>query len=203
LTTRRGAPPADSLQTAKAALRPLQIALRRGLDEQHRTACAAKLAAIGFEFLQLARPSIIAGYAAIEPELDPGPLMERLFAAGHALALPVMVGRDRPLEFRAYVPGDTLATTTWGIREPLATATVVAPDVVLTALLAFDAEGWRLGYGGGYFDRSLAALRAEKPVIAVGIAYDEQRVDAVPHSVYDQRLDWVLTPSGPLRTAGA
>ena len=75
----------------------------------------------------------------------------------------------------------------------------VEPHIVLTPLLAFDANGFRLGYGGGFYDRTLAKLRAKKPVVAVGVAYDEQRVDAVPVESYDQRLDWVLTPSGPLR----
>ena len=90
----------------------------------------------------------------------------------------------------------------WGIAEPLPDKPVLEPDVVLVPLLAFDATGYRLGYGGGFYDRTLARLRAIKPVVAVGIAYDELKVDAVPHLDYDQRLDWVLTPSGPLRCSG-
>jgi 5-formyltetrahydrofolate cyclo-ligase len=69
-------------------------------------------------------------------------------------------------------------------------------------LLAFDAAGWRLGYGGGFYDRTLRRLRARKAIVAVGLAYDEQRIDAVPHLDYDERLDWVLTPSGPIRCVG-
>jgi 5-formyltetrahydrofolate cyclo-ligase len=72
--------------------------------------------------------------------------------------------------------------------------------VLLVPLLAFDPMGYRLGYGGGFYDRTLAKLRKRQGVIAIGLAFDEQRVDAVPHVDYDQRLDWVLTPSGPLRT---
>jgi len=105
----------------------------------------------------------------------------------------------RPLILRAWAPGDELAETTWGIREPLASSPEVFPDVVLVPLLVFDAAGYRLGYGGGFYDRTLASLRRRKPMIAVGLAYDEQRIDAVPHCDYDERLDWVLTPSGPLR----
>jgi 5-formyltetrahydrofolate cyclo-ligase len=66
-------------------------------------------------------------------------------------------------------------------------------------LLAFDHQGYRLGYGGGFYDRTLARLRSIKPVVAIGLALDEQKVDAVPHADYDERVDWVLTPSGPLR----
>ena len=73
---------------------------------------------------------------------------------------------------------------------------MVEPDVVLVPLLAFDSGGYRLGYGGGFYDRTLAGLRAKKAITAVGLAYDEQKVDALPHDSYDERLDWVLTPSG-------
>jgi 5-formyltetrahydrofolate cyclo-ligase len=87
----------------------------------------------------------------------------------------------------------------WGIPEPKADKPVLEPNVLLVPLLAFDARGGRLGYGGGFYDRTLAGLRAKKPIVAIGLAYDEQQVDAVPHLDYDQRLDWVLTPSGPIR----
>ena len=83
----------------------------------------------------------------------------------------------------------------------MASAPAVDPDVVLCPLLAFDRTGHRLGYGGGFYDRTLARLRALKPVVAIGLAYDEQRVDAVPHLDYDERLDWVLTPTGPIKCA--
>ena len=122
-----------------------------------------------------------------------------LHAEGCRLALPVMVGKGKPLVMRAWTPGDAMDAAAWGIAEPLPDKPEVEPDIVLTPLLAFDANGFRLGYGGGFYDRTLAKLRAKKPVVAVGVAYDEQRVDAVPVESYDQRLDWVLTPSGPLR----
>ncbi len=113
-----------------------------------------------------------------------------------------MQGKGRPLKFRAWAPGDAMGSAQWGIAEPLPDKPEVYPDVVLVPLLAFDADGYRLGYGGGFYDRSLQNLRAKKPVIAVGIGYDELRIDAVPHLDYDERLDWVLTPSGPLRCSG-
>jgi 5-formyltetrahydrofolate cyclo-ligase len=141
----------------------------------------------------------VSGFLAIGEEIDPLPLMQRAAGEGLRLALPVMQGRGRPLIMRAWAPGEPLATTTWGIREPLASAAAVDPDIVLVPLLAFDAVGWRLGYGGGFYDRTLSGLRGLKPVVAVGLAYDEQAVDALPHSDYDQRLDWVLTPSGPVK----
>jgi 5-formyltetrahydrofolate cyclo-ligase len=110
-----------------------------------------------------------------------------------------MQGKTKPLLFRAWAPGDAMDRAVWGIAEPKADKPELEPEVLLVPLLAFDRRGWRLGYGGGFYDRTLAALRARKAVAAVGVGFDEQRVDAVPHLDYDQRLDWVLTPSGPLR----
>jgi 5-formyltetrahydrofolate cyclo-ligase len=71
--------------------------------------------------------------------------------------------------------------------------------VVVVPLLAFDANGWRLGYGGGFYDRTLRRLRDMKDVVAVGLGFEAQKVDAVPRLDYDERLDWMLTPSGPIR----
>lgn len=165
---------------------------------RHGEQAAARIAAHGIAFAGVPAPAVVSAFLPIGAEIDPFPLMERLAGEGYRLALPVMEGKGRPLLFRAWAPGEPLAEVTWGIREPLATAPAVEPDIVLGPLLAFDPEGYRLGYGGGFYDRTLARLRAMKPVAAIGLAYDEQRVDAVPHSLYDERLDWVLTPSGPI-----
>ena len=136
----------------------------------------------------------------IGEEISPLPLMARLHDLGYPLALPVMMGKYAPLEFRRYAPGDPLVAAVWGIREPGSGSEMVQPDILLTALLAFDDAGYRLGYGGGFYDRSIRQLRGMKPVITIGLAYDEQRVDAVPHLDYDERLDWILTPSGARQT---
>jgi 5-formyltetrahydrofolate cyclo-ligase len=132
-------------------------------------------------------------------ELRVWSLLRRLGAEGFRLALPVMQGKGLPLLFRAWKQGDALDKGTWDIAEPKADKPVLEPDVVLVPLLAFDRKGWRLGYGGGFYDRTLAYLRAHKAVAAVGLGYDGQEVDWVPHASYDQRLDWVLTPSGPIK----
>ena len=158
---------------------------------------ARKLAAHGLDFLKLHPPLIVSGFAAIRDELNPAELMAWLHAEGYQLALPVMKGKGRPLIMRSFAPGDVMEPAAWGIAEPTEDKPEVEPDVVLVPLLAFDPQGYRIGYGGGFYDRTLAKLRAKKPIIAVGIAYDELKVDAVPHDGYDQRLDWVLTPSGP------
>jgi 5-formyltetrahydrofolate cyclo-ligase len=179
-------------------------ALKRRLAAHalHGAAAGEALARHGLTFLNLSEPVVISGFAAIRDEIDPGPLLARMAGEGHRIALPVMQGKGRPLKFRAWSPGDAMGSAQWGIAEPLPDKPEVYPDVVLVPLLAFDADGYRLGYGGGFYDRSLQALRAKKPIIAVGIGYDELRIDAVPHLDYDERLDWVLTPSGPMRCSG-
>jgi 5-formyltetrahydrofolate cyclo-ligase len=144
-------------------------------------------------------PCTVSAFLAIGEEIDTLPLIERAVAAGCAIGLPVIEHKGAPLLFRRWAPGEPLAEKAWGIREPLPTAALVEPDLLLVPLLAFDAAGFRLGYGGGYYDRTLARLRSMKRVVAVGVAYDAQRVDAVPRDRYDEPLDWVLTPTGLVR----
>jgi 5-formyltetrahydrofolate cyclo-ligase len=187
----------------KKALRRAAKLARKDAYAQWGAGAAARIAARGIAFAGKPAPAVVSGFLTIGEEIDPAPLMQRLLGEGYSLCLPVMEAKARPLVFRAWKPGDPLAETTWGIREPLPEAPVVDPDIVLGPLLAFDAEGYRLGYGGGFYDRTLARLRALKPIVSIGIAFDEQRVDAVPHVDYDERLDWVLTPSGPLKCSAA
>jgi 5-formyltetrahydrofolate cyclo-ligase len=105
----------------------------------------------------------------------------------------VVAGRGKPLIMRGWTFGDTLASGQWGIREPMPDAPDVAPDILLVPLLAFDRRGNRIGYGAGYYDMTIASLRAKKPVVAVGVAYAAQEIDAVPVTPRDARLDLVLT----------
>jgi len=178
------------------------LARRAAAFATHGDRASARLAEHGLTFLNPAPEAIVSGFSAIRDEIDPSALLARLAAEGRRLALPVMQGKAKPLLFRAWAPGDAMGKVQWGIAEPLADQPELQPDIVLVPLLAFDAAGYRLGYGGGFYDRTLELLRAVKPVVAVGIAYDELKVDAVPHLHYDQPLDWVLTPSGPLRCSG-
>ncbi len=189
----------DAVTEAKRALRDAAKALRARLRLAERTEAAARLAGHGLDFLG-PRPSplVVSAFLAIGEEINPAPLMSRLHRDGATIGLPVMVGKGKPLDFRAWSPSVPLVARMWGIREPDETAHLVEPDVLLVPLLAFDRSGHRLGYGGGFYDRTLRRLRSLKPVVAVGLAYASQEVDAVPHLDYDERLDWVLTPEGPM-----
>mgnify|MGYP000973372921 CR=1 FL=1 len=184
----------------KRRLRAAMVAWRDTIDPEQRAETAKALAWAGLAF---ARPypagAIISGFASLANELDCMPLMHRLGGEGARLALPLVVRKGAPLQFRAWAPGDDMDAGVWGIAQPKADKPVLQPDILLVPLLAVDREGWRLGYGGGFYDRTIAGLRKEKSILTIGLAYDEQVVDAVPHLDYDEPLDWVLTPSGALR----
>ena len=186
---------------SKKALRARMKAWRAGLGGDAQARAAEAVARQGLDFLQ-PRPSkgsIVSGFCPMADEFRVWPLLRRLAGEGYRLALPVMQGKRQPLLFRAWAPGDAMDKAVWGIAEPKADKPAVEPDIVIVPLLAFDRAGWRLGYGGGFYDRTLADLRAHKTIDAIGLAFDEQEVDAVPHLDYDQRLDWVLRPSGAIR----
>jgi 5-formyltetrahydrofolate cyclo-ligase len=184
---------------SKRALRDTAKARRALIPAAERQEGAASIAAQGLAFTGVSPPAVVSAFLSIGEEINPAPLMSRLQRDGWQIGLPVMVGKGRPLIFRAWSPGAPLRTVTWGIREPDETAPEVEPDVLLVPLLVFDRTGLRLGYGGGFYDRTLQALRRRKRVVTVGLAFSAQEVDAVPHLDYDERLDWVLTPEGPIR----
>ncbi len=143
--------------------------------------------------------AVISGYWPMDEEMDVRPLLQDLHAAGFVCALPAVVGRHEPLIFRRWRPGASLEDGTFGTRHPGADAPEVRPDVVLAPLLAYDSRGNRMGWGGGYYDRTLRALRRDGPLLAVGVAFAAQQVDAVPHTEDDQPLDWIVTEEQAMR----
>lgn len=185
----------DAIARQKRELRALMTTMRAAASRDTREAAARRVADPLANVFDRA-PCVISSYMPIGDEIDPEPLAAALRLRGHRIALPVMLGRDAPLEFRVWQPGDPLVDRQWGIREPTAEAEVVVPDILLVPLLAVDRHGYRLGYGGGYYDRTLALLRPTGKVLAIGLAFDLQVVDWVPRVDYDQKLDGVLTPSG-------
>jgi len=194
--------PTDILK-AKVALRARVKAWRAGLGAAAMTRAAEAVAGHGLAFLDVGERAVVSGFASMPEEFRAWPLLRRLSGEGRTLVLPVMQGKGKPLLFRAWSPGEAMERAVWGIAEPKADKAELEPDIVLAPLLAFDAAGRRLGYGGGFYDRTIRGLRARKRIVVVGLAYDEQQVDEVPHLDYDERLDWVLTPSGPRRCTGA
>lgn len=144
--------------------------------------------------------AIIGGYWPVEDEMDPRPLLGALAIAGCQCALPVVQKAGEPLCFRVWQPGDRLEPGPYAIPAPLAAAAIVIPTLLLVPLLAFDRSGHRLGYGGGYYDRTIARLRAKGALLAVGLAYAGQEVAAVPRTAADQALNWVVTEREAIKT---
>ena len=146
--------------------------------------------------LAIPNHATVAGYHPFRDEADPRALLEALSARAHPLALPCIVASRTALVFKSWAIGDMLAPNAYGIAEPLSTAPEVVPAAVLVPLLAFDSNGHRLGYGGGYYDRTFEALGN---VRIIGIAYSGQEVPALPREPHDRRLDMIVTENGVRR----
>jgi 5-formyltetrahydrofolate cyclo-ligase len=155
---------------------------------------AARIAAFA-QALDFAPGAIIAGYRALKDEADPALLLRRLAVRGHVLALPRIAAKDCVLHFHRWQEGDVLHDNHHGIAEPAAHAERITPDIILVPLLAFDAAGHRLGYGGGYYDRTLVETRAT----TIGIAYVGQQIPSLPCEPHDMALDAILTENGLFR----
>jgi len=145
--------------------------------------------------------SVVSLYWPMRTEMDVRPLMAELLEKWVQVALPVIDGEDFPLKFRAWSPGDELVATEFGVMEPSNLAPELRPDIVTVPLLGFDRYGTRLGYGGGYYDRTLADLREQGEVIAIGVAYDEQECPVIPIDGGDESLDMVVTDRRIIRPA--
>ena len=176
----------------KPVLRAAALARRDALSAAERSAAAEAVAARPFP-ISFAAGSVIAGYAPVRSEFDPRPLLAALAARGARAALPVIVGRDQPLVFRAWDTTAPLARGPLGIPEPGPDQPELVPDIVLVPLAAFDRLGHRIGYGGGYYDRSLAQLRAGGDRLAIGVGFAVQEIPAIPALAHDVPLDLVLT----------
>ena len=183
-----------NIEDRKAELRREAMARRDALPAEARKAAADAIAARKFP-IAIVPGAIVSGFMPLKSEINPLPLLQKLAEAGAQLALPAIAGRGKPLAMRAWAWGEPLDRGQWGIREPKPTAADVAPDILLVPLLAFDRAGHRIGYGAGYYDMTIAALRALKPVTAIGIGFAAQEIPAVPTTPRDARLDLVLTES--------
>jgi 5-formyltetrahydrofolate cyclo-ligase len=178
------------IDEAKRKLRPQLIAARkqRG-DASAGAALAAQIATLG----PFRAGAPVSGFYSSSGEIDVLPALSWFAERGHPTSLPVVPGRNLPLKFRAWRPGQAVITGVLGIPMPAADAAEIVPEIVLVPLLAFDRHGHRLGYGGGYYDRTLAGLRAQHLVFAIGVGFAFQEMDAVPIALGDQRLDAIAT----------
>jgi 5-formyltetrahydrofolate cyclo-ligase len=182
----------ETSQLNKADLRNAALAKRDAMPADERQRAAEVVATRAFP-VRVPKSAIVSGFMPMRTEINPLPLMRRLANDGAQLALPVIQGRGKPLLMHAWSFGAPLEARQWGIKEPLDYAPVVDPDLLLIPLACFDRSGHRIGYGAGYFDMTIRALRAKKSVTAVGLAFAAQEIDRVPTTDFDERLDLVLT----------
>jgi 5-formyltetrahydrofolate cyclo-ligase len=171
------------------------IALRQGLPAHERRRWGERIEA-GLRALIADIPGILGVYWPFRAEFDPRPLIEWAVGAGRGVALPVVVDKKGPLEYRAWRPGDPLVDGVWNIPVP-ARRDIVTPSCVLAPLVGFDPAGYRLGYGGGYFDRTLAVLSPR--ALAIGVGFDVQLLETIHPQPYDVPMDLIVTESGTRR----
>ena len=181
------------LDAEKKAARVSAASAREAAHDKAKDSAPAALAARGLPVARSAQNNVISAFHSFGTEISTFKLFDRLVAEGWTTALPVVVAKNAPLLFRQWAPGEALVLGRWDIQIPPETAPEVRPDVLLVPMLAFDRKGYRMGYGGGFYDRTLAKLRALKKVTAIGIAYAGQEIDMVPRDEHDQPLDWIMT----------
>lgn len=181
----------------KAAARNLAFAKRKSA---HTAKASARGAANLLAFLKDKRGHPISGYMPIKTEIDPLPVMAELANYG-LIGVPVILGKALPLEFRRWDTEMQMVKGPFGAMIP-ANSELVVPDVLIVPLAAFDDRGHRLGYGGGFYDRTLKLLRAKQKILAVGFAYEAQHTAPLPTEPTDQPLDVIVTDAGVHRFPG-
>ncbi|HEY8595526.1 MAG TPA: 5-formyltetrahydrofolate cyclo-ligase [Devosiaceae bacterium] len=188
------------IDKAKAALREQAHAQRDSLSIETRGEAARAAAQHFLDGVEVPADAVVALYWPIRDELDSRPLLTALMDAGQPVCLPVVLGIDRPLELRLWLTTDPLYPAGFGTLAPPDSAPRVEPDLVVMPLLGFDRAGTRLGYGGGYYDRTLARLK-KRPLL-VGYAFAAQQLGHIPREPHDIPLDLVVTEAGVRRFGG-
>jgi 5-formyltetrahydrofolate cyclo-ligase len=189
----------ETIAAEKAVLRRLMRERRAALTLEVRAVAGLGLRdrlIAWIESARLPRGAVIAGYWPIRDEIDPRLALQALAEHGHGLALPVSVAHGEPLAFRAWSPGEPLAPDIMRIEAPLPSAPAVVPALLLIPMLAFDRACRRLGYGAGFYDRTLMMLRSAGATLAVGLAFSVQEAEHVPAGPDDAALDAVMTENG-------
>ncbi len=184
----------EAIEEAKAALRIRARAARASLDHEERAEAAKAAARHFFDGIALQASDVVAAYWRIRDELDCQPILVKLMDSNQTVVLPVVLGPEQPLDLRVWEQGASLYESGFGTLAPSELAPKAEPDIVIMPLLGFDGRGTRLGYGGGYYDRTLAAM-AKKPRL-IGLAFAAQELDRIPRETHDVPLDAIVTEAG-------
>ncbi|BCW90356.1 5-formyltetrahydrofolate cyclo-ligase [Alphaproteobacteria bacterium SO-S41] len=190
-----------TLADEKALLRRRALVAARASAAAYGEEGGLRVAKAFLGAIPLPHGAVVSGYAPMKSEIDPGPLLTRLSRSGHSIALPFVEAADRPLRLKRWLPGEKLTAGQFGTRQPAHDAEDLTPDILIVPLVAFDSEGYRLGRGGGFYDRTIEELKARGPVLTVGLGFSAQNILRVPREPHDQRLDWIVTEEGALSCA--
>jgi 5-formyltetrahydrofolate cyclo-ligase len=190
----------QTIEQTKAALRIKAHAARALLDHDARAEAAQAAAEHFFRGIELGPADVVAAYWRIRDELDCQPILVRLMDSNCTVVLPAVSGPEAPLDLRVWEQGSALYEAGFGTLAPSELAPRAEPDLVIMPLLGFDSAGTRLGYGGGYYDRTLATMN-KKPRL-VGLAFAAQELEYIPRDSHDVPLDAVITEAG-IRQFGA
>jgi 5-formyltetrahydrofolate cyclo-ligase len=209
MTTGRGgsAPPRSEahdepgVAAIKAAFRAAAVSRRAAAAAAAGPEASLRLRDHVLAAISCVPDAIVSAFLPIDVEIDPRPLMRVLHERGHRVVVPVVRGRGKPLLFRLWAPDSALVTGVFGVAVPPPGAPEHDPDVLIVPLLAFDRRGHRMGYGAGFYDRTLAVLKERSPILAVGVGYAGQEVAEVPTGSHDVPLDLVVTDREIIRMA--
>lgn len=181
------------LSIAKSDARKASAIVRKTAHGKMADVAPTLLASHSFPVVVTPEQKIVSGFFPYKTEIDVRPLLGRLAAEGWTSCLPIVIALGVALVFRRWMPGEPTVPGMWDIPQPTDQSPVVEPDVLLVPMMAFDRRGYRLGYGGGFYDRTLETLRAKKQITAIGVAYSAQEVDSVVRGDHDQPLDFIMT----------
>lgn len=190
----------ETIEQTKVALRIKALAARALLDHDERAEAAQAATEHFFKSIELGPADVVAAYWRIRDELDCQPILVRLMDSNQTVVLPAVSGPEAPLDLRVWEQGSALYEAGFGTLAPSELAPRAEPDIVIMPLLGFDSAGTRLGYGGGYYDRTLAIMN-KKPRL-VGLAFAAQELEYIPRDSHDVPLDAVITEAG-IRQFGA
>lgn len=190
------APHSSPERSLKARLRGEALARRDALSFEERATGSLRAAQTIAALPELAQAPLVGAFWPIRSEIDPRPLIERLFARGQRVALPKVTKQG--LVFREWRAGEELVTGGFGLSEPRDDLPPLDPTALIVPLAAFDRAGQRIGYGAGYYDQAIDRLSKNGPVLTVGIAFSVQEIERVPAEPHDRPLDHLVTEAGPV-----
>jgi len=194
-------PDGTELRDVKKAFRAAARERRAAYHAEHGAGAGERLRDNVLQAIPFPPGAVVSGYLPIDDELDPLPLLRAAVDRGHHACVPVVQGKGQPLVFRDWTPGTPLVPGVFGVSVPSPEVPERVPDLLFVPLLGFDRKGFRMGYGAGFYDRTLAGLRARRRVLAVGVGYAGQEVTAVPVGLHDEALDWIVTDREAIRIA--